>query len=182
VLFSTSIGNALSSFVKLILQTADAAVIEHTPMVRAIALRVLRQLPPSFELDDLVQEGMVGLLEALERFDPGAGIPFAIYAACRVRGAMLDSVRGNYIAATHEELDEEVGQADPILERIEWRERTTMVAAAVRTLPERDRKVIEFRSSGMTMRQVGSAVGVGKTRAIQLCQRAIGRVQEKIAA
>jgi RNA polymerase sigma factor (sigma-70 family) len=166
------------------LQSADSAVSEYAPLVWAIARKVRRQLPPSFELEDLVQEGLMGLLQALERFDPGAGVSFSAFASFRIRGAMLDSVRrGEYTAAMHEELKENVaGRVDPILDRIELRQRTLMVAEAVKTLPERDRKVIEFRSTGMTMKEVGAKLGVKKVRAIQLHQRAVKRVQEKIAA
>ena len=151
-------------------------------MVAAIARSVIRKLPPSFEVEDLVQEGMIGLLEAHERFNPEFGVPFAVYASHRVRGAMLVSVRRRqYRNATHEAL-EDVAQMSPILELIEMRQRTTMVAKAVSELPERERKVIEFRAAGMKMKQIGARLGVTEMRAIQIRQRAEDELRGKLAA
>ncbi len=65
----------------------------HMPLVRRIAQRLLARLPANVELDDLVQAGMIGLMEAVERFDQAHGIAFEAYATSRVRGAMLDELR-----------------------------------------------------------------------------------------
>lgn len=65
------------------------------PMVKRIACHLVARLPASVELDDLVQNGMLGLLDALGRFEVGAGAQFEAYAAQRVRGAMLDGLREN---------------------------------------------------------------------------------------
>jgi RNA polymerase sigma factor (sigma-70 family) len=61
-------------------------------LVRAIARRVARRFGPVADVDDLVQAGMVGLLEAARRYDTHRSIPFVVYAGLRVRGAMLDSM------------------------------------------------------------------------------------------
>lgn len=65
----------------------------YLPMVRALARRLARRLPPYIELDDLVSAGVVGLMEAIDRFDPKRNTAFAAYAEFRVRGAMLDELR-----------------------------------------------------------------------------------------
>lgn len=65
----------------------------HRPLVRRIARRIAGQLPADIELDDLVQAGLIGLNDAIGRFDQGHGVPFDSYAARRIQGAMFDSLR-----------------------------------------------------------------------------------------
>ncbi|MFC0268487.1 RNA polymerase sigma factor FliA [Kushneria aurantia] len=66
---------------------------EYMPMVRRQALSMQVRLPASVELDDLIQSGMLGLLDAFQRFDASQGASFATYATQRVRGAMIDELR-----------------------------------------------------------------------------------------
>lgn len=66
---------------------------QYMPLVRRHALSLQVRLPASIELDDLVQAGMMGLLEALGRFDAGQGASFATFASQRIRGAMVDELR-----------------------------------------------------------------------------------------
>ena len=68
-------------------------VIEYAPMVKHIANRLAARLPSNFQLDDLIQAGMIGLLEAMEKYDETRGAKFKTYAEIRVRGAMLDDLR-----------------------------------------------------------------------------------------
>src|SRR4051812_29707992 len=63
------------------------------PLVKRIATKMARGLPPHVRTDDLVSAGMVGLLEATKRFEPGRAASFVGYAAVRIRGAMLDELR-----------------------------------------------------------------------------------------
>ncbi|RJS95147.1 RNA polymerase sigma factor FliA [Salinisphaera sp. Q1T1-3] len=65
----------------------------YMPMIRRHALALQVRLPPSVDLDDLIQAGTVGLLDALERFETGQGATFATYASQRVHGAMIDELR-----------------------------------------------------------------------------------------
>lgn len=73
----------------------DAAITEHTELVRRIAWRLNLRLPASVDLDDLVQDGMIGLLDAATSFDPKRGTSFPAFAAERIHGAMLDQMRVN---------------------------------------------------------------------------------------
>jgi RNA polymerase sigma factor for flagellar operon FliA len=68
-------------------------VIQHLPLVRAIAAQVCRKLPDHVDLDDLIQAGTLGLLDAAERFDAQQAASFRTYATHRIRGAILDSLR-----------------------------------------------------------------------------------------
>ena len=66
---------------------------QYLPQVRRQALSLQVRLPASIELDDLIQAGMVGLLEAMGRFDASQGASFATFASQRIRGAMIDELR-----------------------------------------------------------------------------------------
>ena len=72
---------------------SEALVMAHLGMVKRVALHLKVRLPPFMELDELIQVGMIGLLEASRAFDPVKGIEFENFAHSRVRGAMLDEVR-----------------------------------------------------------------------------------------
>ena len=72
---------------------SEALVLAHLGMVKRVALHLKVRLPPFMELDELIQVGMIGLLEASRAYDPGKGIEFENFAHSRVRGAILDEVR-----------------------------------------------------------------------------------------
>ena len=73
----------------------DQLVQRFAPLVKRIAYHLMARLPSSVQVDDLVQNGMMGLLDAISRFEAGMGAQFETYAAQRVRGAMLDGLREN---------------------------------------------------------------------------------------
>ena len=72
----------------------DETIDQCAGMVRSIATRLRNQMRLRADLDDLVQAGMVGLLEAANRFDPDAGVAFTTFAYTRVRGSIVDSLAG----------------------------------------------------------------------------------------
>src|SRR5262249_5696247 len=74
-------------------------VLAHGPLVRAIAQRILTRLPSSVELSDLVNDGVVGLIEAIDRFDASRNVRFSAFAESRVRGAILDALRARDAAS-----------------------------------------------------------------------------------
>ncbi|MCF7971549.1 MAG: RNA polymerase sigma factor FliA [Methylococcaceae bacterium] len=71
----------------------DAQIIQHAPLVKRIAYHLLSKLPNSVLVDDLIQAGMMGLLDALKNYDHSQGASFETYAGIRIRGSMLDEVR-----------------------------------------------------------------------------------------
>lgn len=68
---------------------------EHAPLVKKLAHQLKAKLPPSVEVDDLIQAGMIGLLDAVGRYEETHGAQFETYAVQRIRGAMLDELRGS---------------------------------------------------------------------------------------
>jgi RNA polymerase sigma factor for flagellar operon FliA len=71
----------------------DRVVLEHLPLVKAIAVRVYENLPVHVDLDDLVHAGILGLFDAATKFDPEKQVVFSSYAKHRIKGAILDSLR-----------------------------------------------------------------------------------------
>jgi RNA polymerase sigma factor for flagellar operon FliA len=69
-------------------------ILEHLPQVRLIARRIHERLPDSVALDDLVSTGVLGLIAAIDNFEPAQNVKLRTYAEYRIRGAILDSLRG----------------------------------------------------------------------------------------
>ncbi len=73
-----------------------ASLVEsYAPLVKRIASQLLARLPASVQFEDMVQNGMIGLIDAMDRFEDGMGAQFETYAVQRIRGAMLDGLREN---------------------------------------------------------------------------------------
>ncbi|NBP40189.1 MAG: FliA/WhiG family RNA polymerase sigma factor [Betaproteobacteria bacterium] len=79
----------------------EAQLKQHAPMVRRIAMQVASRLPRNVMLDDLIQEGMMGLLDAINRYEPKPGATFETYAKARIRGAIYDSLREEDVIPRH---------------------------------------------------------------------------------
>jgi RNA polymerase sigma factor for flagellar operon FliA len=72
----------------------EQLLLAHAPLVRYLAHRIGTRLAGPVDFDDLVGDGLLGLIEAVDRFDPGHEVRFKTYAESRIRGAILDGVRG----------------------------------------------------------------------------------------
>lgn len=72
----------------------ERLILEHLPQVRLIARRIQERLPESISLDDLVSTGVLGLISAIDNFDPTHMVKLKTYAEYKIRGAILDSLRG----------------------------------------------------------------------------------------
>ena len=215
------------------------------PFVEALARRMAASMPPSIDLRDLVQDGMIGLIDAAHRFDERRGIKFETFAERRVRGAMVDALRRDAwprgirrvrreLEAAREKLRHELGSEPSLAElakhmgldetrlgrtivRIKTIESTsplasvdtvnganlppvmmppelptpdracergevaTRVREAIKALPWRERKVIGLYYYGdVTMKQIGSEIGVNESRVSQLHARAVQRLREML--
>src|SRR5216110_2705861 len=107
------------------LATENPRVVASLPFVEQLARRVAATMPHSIDIGDLVQDGVIGLMDAAHRFDEGRGIKFETFAERRVRGAMIDALRRDAwprgvrrvrreLEAAREELRRELG-AEPTL-------------------------------------------------------------------
>jgi RNA polymerase sigma factor for flagellar operon FliA len=75
-------------------EARERLILEHLPQVRLIARRIQERLPDSISLDDLVSNGVLGLISAIDNFDPAHNVKLKTYAEYKIRGAILDSLRG----------------------------------------------------------------------------------------
>lgn len=73
----------------------NALIRQYSPLVRRLAHHMMAKLPPSVQVDDLIQVGLIGLSEALNRFEAAQGVQFETFATQRIRGAMIDELREN---------------------------------------------------------------------------------------
>ena len=85
--------NGLAAYSSVQERSHDDLVTQYAPLVKRIAYHLMNRLPPSVQADDLIQAGMIGLLEASRNYDPTQGASFETYAGIRIRGAMLDEIR-----------------------------------------------------------------------------------------
>ncbi len=101
--------------------TADDLIARGAPQVKRIAYHLLARLPASVQVDDLIQAGMLGLLEAARRYDPAQGASFATFAEPRIRGAMLDEIRkGDWTPRSVHRKAREVTAAIHAVETADW--------------------------------------------------------------
>lgn len=225
-------------------------IIYYAPLVKYVAGRISSGLPKSVDIQDLISNGILGLIDAIERFDISRDIKFETYAISRIKGAIIDSLRAldwlprslRYRAKeidkiyadlesslkrspTEEELAEALGitldelrrtlselsyssvvaledvlvmdqskdsqffvkdfiidkkSIDP-LELFEDAELKEIVLDAIRSLPEREKKVIVFYYyEGLTLKEIGSLLGVSESRVSQIHSKAILRLKSKI--
>jgi RNA polymerase sigma factor for flagellar operon FliA len=220
-------------------------VIAGIPFVEALARRMAASMPNSIDIGDLVQDGVIGLIDAAHRFDEGRGIKFETFAERRVRGAMIDALRRDAwprgvrrqrreLDAAREALRRELGHEPSMADlaarvgsdekrlsrtivRINTIESTSPLAngdrldetslpaalvpsepdapdaayeksevrgrirTALAALPWRERKVIGLYYYGeVTMKQIGTAIGVNESRVSQLHARALRRLRESL--
>ena|SRR5689334_19727902 len=96
----TAVRSETNQFMKRYLMQESKAeererlILEHLPQVRLIARRIHERLPESVNLEDLISTGTIGLIAAIDRFDPGHNVKLKTYAEYKIRGAILDSLRG----------------------------------------------------------------------------------------
>ena len=215
------------------------------PFVEALARRMAASMPHSIDLGDLVQDGVIGLIDAAHRFDEKRGIKFETFAERRVRGAMIDALRRDAwprgirrvrreLEAAREKLRHELGSEPSLADlaehmgsdetrlgrtivRINTIESTSPLATvdsvaaanlppvmvplerptpdtacergevaerireAIKELPWRERKVIGLYYFGdVTMKQIGSEIGVNESRVSQLHARAVQRLRRTL--
>jgi len=111
-----------SSTVTMTDKEREALIVESLPLIRQIAHKMAMRLPSTLETRDLVNAGVLGLLDAIDKFEPERGVKFKTYAEVRIRGAILDSLRsldwaprslrkkGRDLSRTHAELTQKLGR------------------------------------------------------------------------
>jgi RNA polymerase sigma factor for flagellar operon FliA len=100
-------------------QPTDHLVNQHLPLVKRIASQLAVKLPSHIEIDDLIQVGLIGLLKAVDDYQVDSGAVFSTYATIRIRGAMLDELRGRDWLPRSVQRD--LGRVAAAIDRVEQR-------------------------------------------------------------
>ena len=100
----------------------DRLIVEYAPLVKYIANRIAMRLPPHIDVGDLINSGVLGLIDAIEKFDPSKEVKFKTYAEIRIKGAILDELRAmdwiprsirkviNKMMGAYHELEQQLGR------------------------------------------------------------------------
>jgi RNA polymerase sigma factor (sigma-70 family) len=172
-----------------LLRRRDGLVLAHLELVRSIAHGVAATLPATFDIDDLISTGYVGLLRAATNYRPAVhgGAPFSAYARPVIHGAIVDSVRrGKYIENTRASVESITERVGPVADRegdIDRERRRGQLRRAVASLDARHSNVIAWHyDDEERLPEVGRRLGVGKSRASQIHCEALEELREKLAA
>ncbi len=178
--------------------SARSALIErYWPLARGLSRRVRLVGTPLADADDIASAAVLGLIDAVDRFEPGRGVPFEAYAALRIRGAIIDELRRiDERGRSSDELPRALSldglveddwtaflaaddEVDAKYDREDLRGR---VEAALRMLPPRQREVLaRYYTDALTLRQAGLRMGISEARACQLHGRAIVNLRRALA-
>jgi RNA polymerase sigma factor for flagellar operon FliA len=178
-----------------------ATLIErYLPLARTLSRRVRAVGTPVTDGDDLASAAFLGLIDAVDRFEPNRGVPFEAYASLRIRGAMIDELRRTGDRARNVEAEDQprTVSLDGLLEE-EWRdllptvddgfddafEREDLrgrVQGALEHLPPRQRELLaRYYAESLTLREAGQRMGISEARACQLHGRAIVNLRRALA-
>ena len=122
----------------------------YLPMVRRAAAKMIGRLPANVEMDDLIQAGVMGLMEAMQRYEHGHGAQFETFAMQRVRGAMLDELRGtDWVPRSVRKCQRDIAQAVRALEhRLQRAPLDTEIAAHLEvSLADYHEMLVDVRSA-----------------------------------
>jgi len=112
-------------------QDRDALITECLPLVKFIALRISSRLPAHVEVDDLIHSGILGLMDAVKKFEPDRNVKFKTYAEQRIRGAILDGLRDlDWVPRSLRRKKKEIETAYHLLEQQKGRAATDEEVAA----------------------------------------------------
>lgn len=170
----------------------EQAILEQLPIVKRIARTESRKFAPHLDIQDFVQAGMVGLMEASGRYKPGRGGGFPQYAYFRIRGAIIDAnKRKAYTEETHLSLDAaapgsdrkpmtiadtvatSLPAADEVLDRKQCHELLTLSISA---LPAADRRLLRAWMEGKTIREQCAISGMSQNST----RDRIAQIQERV--
>lgn len=172
-------------------------MLAHVPLVRSIAARLRRRVP-QLDAEDLVSAGMIGLIEAVDRFDDRRGVAFGTFAYPRIKGAILDEARRHAASSTPPSdqtvsLDDRVSDAegafslaevtaDPTAPAPAPRAELVELFAAIDALPARERAMLKLETTGFSVTEIASAHRCSVSRASQLLAQARLRLRDRTAA
>lgn len=138
--------------------TRDELILANLPLVRWIANRIHDRLPRDFTLEDLVSVGVLGLIAAIDSYDPAQNVKLSTYASYRIRGAIMDSIRGlDGIAPHHRKLVKQLQSAISSLEQRLQRQPEEDEIAAEMGLDREEYQQVLLQTRGVTVGSLDSS-------------------------
>lgn len=181
-------------------QCRSLLIERYLPLAKELSRRVRTTETPVTDCDDLASAAFLGLIDAVDRFEPGRGVPFEAYARLRIRGAMIDELRRtserSRTAAPEDQprmmsldgiLDDGRSDMLPVAEGglddgFEKEDLRGRVQVALDTLTVRQREVLtHYYKDELTLRQTGAQMGISEARACQLHGRAIVNLRRALS-
>lgn len=189
-----------------------ALIERYAPMATSVARRMRVPTGALVGRDDIESAALIGLIDAVDRYDPARGVPFEGYAGLRIRGAVLDELRrvddhtrGERrraridVADTEPEIgaygltmsldlllesgDRDWAADDETTDRYESQDLRMRVESALKCLPPRQREVLaRYYGEALTLRESAQKMGISEARACQLHGRAIQNLRRELAA
>lgn len=180
-------------------EARERLILEYAPFARRLVARMSVAQRSVAQREDLVSVGVIGMIQAVDRYDPDKRVPFEAFAAVRVRGAVIDELRrlsvvsrdrdvpglppalsiDTLVAEGLEPCDEDAGLIDPLLDA-DLRED---LAASLQTLPSRERFVLHaYYIERRRMCEIGKDLGLTEARVSQIHSQAVGRLRRALAA
>jgi len=157
---------------------------ENIEGVRAIAARLARRLPPSFDREDLVQQGCLGLIDAANCYDGRPGVTFFAFARRRAKGSMLDYIRRRHwknATLGGLELLQHEAAPDHTEDRVQRVQEAAEVNRALRRLPDRELVIIQgFYGHGQTNQDIGPGLSIKGSRVGQIHRQALERLRRNL--
>ncbi len=183
------------------MERTDENTLQYYPLVHDIARRVLRKYEAYVELDDLISSGTIGLIDAIEKYDPTLKVKFSTYAKKRILGAMIDEMRQldfvsrygreNGYVAFFETRDKKGGDIHEYMEQgtfpdpfdaLLFKERMKCVAREMMTLDQRGRRLLELiYDEGKTFKQAGYYYGITESRVSQIHDETCAVLRRRLA-
>lgn len=194
----------------MILDFRKKVILENLEKVKFIAHRIHRKLPSSIEIDDLIQAGTIGLIDASKKFDPKKNTSFQTYSEFRIRGAILDYLRDrDFFPRSAREKSRKEGceieypfvqidnlsakdknilregsvllSKDP-LEKMETSERIREIISLSEKYKEREQKIFNmYYLNEMTESQIGKYFKITESRVSQILRKMIVEIRKKVA-
>ena len=148
----------------------DGLILQYAPLIKFVANRLAIRLPPHIEVDDLFSSGVLGLMDAIEKYDPSREAKFKTYAEFRIRGAMLDELRSlDWVPRSVRERTTRLESAFSRVEQKLGRSATDEEVAEFMDLDMGEFQDLLSRSGGislLSLDEVFSATGEGEGRSL----------------
>jgi RNA polymerase sigma factor for flagellar operon FliA len=168
----------------------NALVIGHLRLARLHAARIARSCPAWVEFEDLYQAAAIGLIDAARTFRADRGCQFSTFAACRIRGAILDYLRrADFLTRGHRaqvrddpplHVPIESGQEDRRATASQTVEERDQIAVVLSCLSSRERAIVVlYDLEGLSMREIGRSLGMSENRVSQIRANVLARLRAR---